>query len=194
MASQNAHTLGKAAQRLTLVELKNICEGGKAFVAERGIEPLIKGLELADGCARVAAQIVRDAGDAGLHGRVFKYRLAANEHFAGIRAVHACDMADDRRFARAVGADQTVNRARRDGHRQAVQRREPIKALGEIFDFNHASSSFASSCASSSSLVAPSTIASRARERICARSSCFFCACRGLDSAANEPLPGTLMR
>ena len=49
------HTLGKTAQRLTLVELKNICEGGKAFVAERGVEPLIKGLELADGCARVAA-------------------------------------------------------------------------------------------------------------------------------------------
>ena len=28
----------KAAQRLTLVELKNICEGGKAFVAERGVD------------------------------------------------------------------------------------------------------------------------------------------------------------
>ena len=129
-----------------------------------------------------------------LDGRIFKDRRAADQNLAGIGIVDACQVADDRGFACAVGTDQTVDRCLGDRHIQLLQRREAVEALGKIFDFNHAFSSFVGICARSSSRVAPSAIACCDSERIFEKSSCFFCFCRGRASAANEPLPGTLIR
>lgn len=82
-------------------------------------------------------QLIRHIGDAPLYSRIIPHRLTVNENFAGIRLVYAGERTQERRLSGAVRTDHAIDAARTDGTGDILQRRKIMKALGQVFDFDH---------------------------------------------------------
>ena len=185
------HALGKAAQRRALVQTEDLAQRVKAGRVEARVHRAVKGRKLADRPAAEHAQIVRDIADAAFDLRVFIDRQTADRDRPGIRPVDAGQVPDGRGFARAIRADQAVDRPLRHAERQLVQRFFAAEGLCDMGKLDHGvGSSSVSSCASCA-CVSPSwrSFCAAARK---ASTACFFCCSASWSTCAtNEPLPAT---
>ena len=131
------HALAHAADGLALVKLKDLLQLLVAPRVEARIDPLVVLHHVPDARLREIKDVVGDVGDARLDRRVFVHRLSVHKHLAGVLPENARDVADDRALAGAVRPHEAVDRAGRHRHRQIAQRREAVKALRDVLNFNH---------------------------------------------------------
>ena len=110
----------------------------------------VKGRKLADRPAAEHAQIVRDIADAAFDLRVFIDRQTADRDRPCVRPVDAGQVPDGRGFARAIRADQAVDRPLRHAERQLVQRFFAAEGLCDMGKLDHG---VGSSSVSSLSLI-----------------------------------------
>ena len=145
--------LAHAAQRPPVVERKHPAQLFVALHAEARVDPAVKAHHIAQPRLHKVEPVVGDGGDAPLYLRVFPDGRAVKAHAARVLAVNARQMAQQRRLARAVRADQTVDRSPGDRQVRAVERGKAVKGLNKTAYFDHFSSSSLQSSRSSSPLA-----------------------------------------
>ena len=193
----------QAAFWLALVHRgKHVLQGLVPPGVEPGVEAPVEPHHVPGGGGQEVVQLVGDVGDAGLGRRVLVDRLPVQQHRAGVLPVHPGDVAQQGGFPRPVGAHQAVDGALGHRHGQPVQGAEAVKALDQVFCFDHGFSSplspvraaACSSRAASSAAVMPRNRSSAAEASNCRSSSVrrwvFPPSCR----AAKEPFPATVYR
>ena len=184
------HALAQPADGPLFLDAEHVLEGLIPLHGKVRIKSPVKAHHIPDGSLGEIVPVVRDIRHPGLQAGIFPHVLSADTHRAGILTENAGEMADQRGFARAVGAHQTVHAARRHCKRGAGERRKAVKPLHQIPYLDHASSSSFKS-ASSSVWVTPRYRSSASISRVFSSSSSRRAASAPVSPAAKLPLPGT---
>ena len=153
---------------------------------------------------REIEELVGDEGDALLDGVVVPNGLTIDGHGTLVRTVDAHHVAEQRRFAGAVGSDEAVDAAARHMDARMVERRKVTELLNQSFGDYHPVCSLrhfappscracaASIRALSSVELAPKYSSSATVWSSVCRSSSRRWVSTGSSSETKEPLPGTL--
>ena len=166
------HALGERADLARLVESEGAHQLEVALLVELVVKATVVVFHVLRRAVREKELLIRDEKTAVLYRGVLKNLLSVDPDLALIRRQNAREHAQEGRFAGAVRADQSVNRAVLNLRADVIDRRDVVKTLGRVIRFDHLLSSpfcvtHAVSCASS----APSERALPARAVISALTS-----------------------
>ena len=131
------HALGEPPDGLALAQLEAVGQQVKEGLVEPGIDRGVEPAQIPEAVAALVEDLVGDIDHTRLLVVIFIDRLLVQGDRPAVGPVNAHETADQRGFARAVGAHQAVDRA--PGHRQAqiVQSPKAAEGLGQRFDFKH---------------------------------------------------------
>ena len=131
------HALGKPPDGLALAQLEAVAQPVEKGLVKPGIGRGIELSQIPETVAALVEDLVGDIDHTRLLVVIFIDRLLVQGDRPAVGPVNAHETANQRRFARAVGSHQAVDRA--PGHRQAqiVQSPKAAEGLGQRFDFKH---------------------------------------------------------